>query len=51
VLKPNLKILYTTGYTRNAIVYNGTLHHGTELLSKPCTIEEFAAKVRTILDR
>ena len=51
VLKPDLRILYTTGYTRNAIVHNGTLDHGTELLSKPYTIEELAAKVRTILDR
>jgi len=32
VLKPNQKILYTTGYTRNAIMYNGTPDHGTELL-------------------
>jgi CheY-like chemotaxis protein len=51
VLKPNLKILYTTGCTRNAVVHNGTLDHSTELLSKPYTIEELAAKVRTILDR
>ena len=40
-----------TGYTRNAIVHNGTLDFCTELLSKPYTVEELAAKVRTILDR
>jgi signal transduction histidine kinase len=51
VLQPDLKVLYTTGYTRNAIVHNGTLDRGTELLSKPYTIEELAGKVRTILDR
>jgi PAS domain S-box-containing protein len=50
-IHPSLKVLYTTGYTRNAIVHNGTLDHGTELLSKPYSIEELAAKVRTILDR
>lgn len=50
-LRPDLKILYTTGYTRNAIVHNGTLDRGTELLSKPYTIEELAGKVRAILDR
>ena len=49
-LQPYLKVLYTTGYTRNAIVHNGTLDRGTELLSKPYTIEELAAKVRAILD-
>ena len=50
-LRPDLKVLYTTGYTRNAIVHNGTIDFGTELLSKPYTIEELAGKVRTILDR
>jgi len=50
-VRPDLKVLYTTGYTRNAIVHNGTLDRGTELLSKPYSIEELANKVRTILDR
>jgi signal transduction histidine kinase/ActR/RegA family two-component response regulator len=48
--RPNLKVLYTTGYTRNAIVHNGMLDPGTNLLSKPFSIEELAAKVRKILD-
>ena len=47
---PNLKVLYTTGYTRNAIVHNGMLDPGTTLLTKPFSIEELAAKVRKILD-
>jgi signal transduction histidine kinase/ActR/RegA family two-component response regulator len=47
---PNLKVLYTTGYTRNAIVHNGMLDPGTNLLTKPFSIEELAAKVRKILD-
>ena len=50
-LRPGLKVLYTTGYTRNAIVHNGTLDLGTELLSKPYAIDELAEKIRTILDR
>jgi PAS domain S-box-containing protein len=50
-LQPDLKVLYTTGYTRNAIVHNGTLDRGIDLLSKPYTIEELAGKVRAILDR
>jgi CheY-like chemotaxis protein len=48
--RPNLKVLYTTGYTRNAIVHNGMLDPGTNLLTKPLSIEELAAKVRKILD-
>jgi PAS domain S-box-containing protein len=43
-------VLYTTGYTRNAIVHNGILDPHTQLLSKPFTIEELARKVRMILD-
>lgn len=47
---PALKVLYTTGYTRNAIVHNGTLDPGTHLLTKPFTIEDLGMKVRKILD-
>jgi len=48
--RPTLKVLYTTGYTRNAIVHNGMLDPGTNLLTKPFSIEELAWKVRKILD-
>jgi CheY-like chemotaxis protein len=48
--RPNMKILFTTGYTRNAIVHNGVLDPGTHLLSKPFNIEDLAAKVRSLLD-
>ena len=47
--RPYLKVLYTTGYTRNAIVHNGMFDPGTNLLTKPFSIEELAAKVRKIL--
>jgi len=50
-LCPELRVLYTTGYTRNAIVHNGTLDFGTELLSKPYTLDDLAHRVRSILDR
>ena len=49
-LRPNLHVLFTTGYTRNAIVHNGVLDADTQLLSKPFTIDDLAFKVRTILD-
>ena len=48
--RPGLRVLYTTGYTRNAIVHNGMLDPGTNLLTKPFSFEELAAKVRKILD-
>lgn len=48
--RPDLRVLFTTGYTRNAIVHNGMLDAGTNLLSKPFTIDDLAAKVRALLD-
>lgn len=49
-LQPDLKVLYTTGYTRNAIVHNGILDPGTNLLTKPFSIDELALKARKLLD-
>jgi len=48
--RPDLRVLFTTGYTRNAVVHNGVLDADVELLGKPFTIEELAAKVRSVLD-
>jgi PAS domain S-box-containing protein len=48
--RPDLKVLFTTGYTRNAIVHNGKLDPGVNLISKPFTYEQLAAKVRALLD-
>jgi signal transduction histidine kinase/ActR/RegA family two-component response regulator len=47
---PGLKVLYTTGYTRNAIVHNGLLDSDVAYLPKPFTIEQLARKVRQVLD-
>jgi len=48
-MRPKLKVLYTTGYSRNAIVHNGVLDPETFLLAKPFTIDELAAKLEQIL--
>jgi CheY-like chemotaxis protein len=48
--RPGIKVLYTTGYTRNAIVHNGRLDPGVNLISKPFTYRELAEKVRRLLD-
>ncbi len=45
-----IRILYTTGYTRNAIVHGGRLDPGVNLLTKPYTTEELSRKVRAVLD-
>ncbi|HEX4916293.1 MAG TPA: PAS domain-containing protein [Limnobacter sp.] len=49
-LRPGLKVLYTSGYTENAIVHHGRLDTDLELLSKPYQRRELAAKLRKVLD-
>ena len=49
-LRPDLKVLFTTGYSRNAIVHQGRLDAGVQLISKPFTFEGLAARVRDVLD-
>lgn len=49
--RENIKVLYTTGYTRNAVVHNGKLDPGTEFIAKPYSGAALAAKVRSVLDK
>ena len=49
-LRPGLKVLFTSGYTENAIVHQGRLDRGVQLLSKPYRREELAAKIRKVMD-
>jgi signal transduction histidine kinase/CheY-like chemotaxis protein len=48
--RPGLKVLFTTGYTPNAVVHGGVLDQGVNFISKPFTLDQLAAKVRAILD-
>ncbi len=50
MMQPSLKVLFTTGYARNAIVHHGRLDPGVELIGKPFQIANLAAKVRELLD-
>jgi two-component system, cell cycle sensor histidine kinase and response regulator CckA len=47
---PELKILFTSGYTDDAIVQQGVLEKGVEFLSKPYTPATLGSKVREMLD-
>jgi CheY-like chemotaxis protein len=49
--QPNLKVLFNSGYTRDAIMQDGRLEPGVDLISKPFTFQSLAAKVRELLDR
>ena len=49
-IRPNVKILYMSGYTENVIGRNGTLDAGVRLLQKPFTLRDLKTKVREVLD-
>jgi signal transduction histidine kinase/DNA-binding response OmpR family regulator len=49
-LRPDLVVLFTTGYARDAVLHDGILDPGTHLLPKPFTLAALAAKVRAMLD-
>jgi PAS domain S-box-containing protein len=50
-IRPSLRVLYMTGYSRNAVVHHGRLEEGVELLQKPITQTHLATRVRDILDQ
>jgi signal transduction histidine kinase/DNA-binding response OmpR family regulator len=50
-LQPHIAVLFTSGYTENAIIHNRQLDAGTSLVGKPYRREDLARKVRAALDR
>jgi CheY-like chemotaxis protein len=48
--RPRLKVLFTTGYARNAIVHHGHLDPGVELIVKPFTPAKLAARITRALN-
>jgi PAS domain S-box-containing protein len=49
-LRPEIKVLFTTGYARNAIIHHGRLDKGVELITKPFSVADLAIRIRDILD-
>ncbi len=50
-IHPEIKVLYMSGYTDNAITHNGILEEGIKYIKKPFEIEGLARKVREVLDK
>jgi PAS domain S-box-containing protein len=48
---PGMKILFMTGYSRNAIVHHGRLDAGVDMIQKPFTRDAIALRIRDLLDR
>ena len=49
-INPRLLVIFTTGYTRNAIVHHGRLDPGVNLVNKPYTQRELAERFRKVID-
>ena len=49
-LRPDLPVLFTTGYARNAIIHDGRLDPGVQFIAKPYTQEEIAHKLRSVIN-
>lgn len=50
VSRPDLKVLFITGYADTAVVGNGRLEHGMEVMTKPFEISTLTRKIRALID-
>jgi PAS domain S-box-containing protein len=50
-LRPDLRILYMTGYSRNAVMHHGRLEGGVDLIQKPISQTHLATRIRDVLDQ
>jgi CheY-like chemotaxis protein len=51
ICRPNLKVLFITGYAENAIISSGRLAPGMAVITKPFPIETMAARIRSIMEQ
>jgi CheY-like chemotaxis protein len=51
LLRPDMLVLYMTGYSRNAVIHQGRLDEGVSLIQKPVSQAELAHRVRLMLDK
>jgi CheY-like chemotaxis protein len=49
-LRPNLKVLFMSGYSRNAVVHQGKVDRNVQLIQKPVSLNDLAARIRDMLD-
>ena len=49
-LRPQIKVLFISGYTDDAAIHQGVLAEGIQFLQKPFTPDALARKVRSVLD-
>ncbi|MBO1907776.1 PAS domain-containing protein [Microvirga sp. 3-52] len=49
--RPDLKVLFITGYAENAAVASGFLEHGMEMITKPFAVEALAIRIREMIER
>jgi PAS domain S-box-containing protein len=50
VLRPGLKVLFITGYAENAVIGNGYLEPGMQVITKPFSMDALANRVRDMID-
>ena len=48
--RPDLKVLFTTGYSRNALERDGVIDPGVQVIGKPFSVETLASRVRAVLE-
>jgi CheY-like chemotaxis protein len=49
VARPDLKVLFITGYAENAVLSHGHLGPGTHVLTKPFTLEALGSRIRKLI--
>jgi DNA-binding response OmpR family regulator len=50
-LRPGLKVLFMSGYSRNAVVHHGRVDLDVQLIQKPVSLKDLTARIRDMLDR